>query len=107
MELNYVEHFKKQYPHLDNYDIEIKEEIAKETLIHLLFKSKNKVSDSQKEEAYKEYKYWILKCMQEIFERTGMTSAIAYQENGIRISWSRENLSKALIDEIVPIVVGI
>lgn len=42
--------------------------------------------------------------MQEMIERNGMTSAIAYQENGISISFSREQLSKALIDEIVPIV---
>ena len=42
--------------------------------------------------------------MQEMVERLGITSAIAYKENGISITFSREQLSEALRDEIVPIV---
>lgn len=106
MAIDYIQYFQKKYPHLDLNDIQMLEEQAKETLIHLLFKSKNKVSDSQKESAYVDYRYWIMKCMQEMIERTGMTSAISYKENGISITWGREGLSQSLIDEIVPYVEG-
>lgn len=102
--MDYLNYFKRKYPYIEDDDLDILEDTAKEILIHLLFKSFYNVSEEQKEVAYDRYKYWILRCMQEMIERNGMTSAIAYQENGISISFSREQLSKALIDEIVPIV---
>lgn len=102
--MDYIKYFEKKYPHLDKEDIELLEGQAKEILIHLLFKSQYKITDAQKEYAYEEYKYWILRCMQEMVERAGMTSAIAYKENGISITFSQEQLSLALRNEIVPIV---
>ena len=97
-------YFQKKYPHLDSTDITMLENQAKEILIHLLFKSHYKVNDEQKEYAYENYKFWILRCMQEMVERLGITSAIAYKENGISITFSREQLSSALLDEVVPII---
>lgn len=102
--MDYLNYFKRKYPYIEDDDLDILEDTAKEILIHLLFKSFYNVSEEQKEVAYDRNKYWILRCMQEMIERNGMTSAIAYQENGISISFSREQISKALIDEIVPIV---
>lgn len=96
-------YFKTKYPHLSEIDITMLENQAKEILIHLLFKSQYIVEDSQKEYAFEQYKYWIMRCMQEMVERLGITSAIAYKENGISITFNREQLSEALRDEIVPI----
>lgn len=97
-------YFETKYPHLSETDITMLENQAKEILIHLLFKSHYKVSQEQKDYAYESYKYWIMRCMQEMVERLGITSAIAYKENGISITFSREQLSSALLDEVVPIV---
>lgn len=97
-------YFHKKYPHLDEIDIKMLENQAKEILIHLLFKSQFEVDENQQQNAYEKYKFWILRCMQEMVERLGITSAIAYKENGISIAFSREQLSEALRDEIVPIV---
>lgn len=98
-----VSYFKKKYPHIEEDDLDILEDSAKEILIHLLFKSSYVVDDSRKEYAYEYYKYWIMRCMQEMIERLGMTSVISYKENGISITFGREQISQSLIDEIVPI----
>lgn len=101
--MDYLNYFKRKYPYIEDDDLDIMEDTAKEILIHLLFKSTYNVSENQKEVAYERNKYWIMRCMQEMIERSGMTSAISYRENGLSISYSREQLSQALIDEIVPI----
>lgn len=98
--MDYLSYFKRKYPHIEEDDLDILHDTAKEILIHLLFKSSYIVSKERKEIAYREYRYWILRCMQEMIERSGMTSAIAYSENGISISFSQEQLSEALINEV-------
>lgn len=103
MLINYQAYFERKYPHLTSEDIQMLEGQAKEILIHSLFKSHYKVDEKQREYAYQEYQYWVLRCMQEMVERLGITSAIAYKENGISINFSREQVSKALIEELVPI----
>lgn len=105
--MDYKDYFKRKYPHIDYYDLEILEGSAKEILCHLLFKSSKSISNQDKEYAYEEHKYWILRCIQEMIERMGATSAISYQENGISITFGREQLSSALVNEIVPFARGI
>lgn len=105
--MDYQGYFNKKYPHIEDYDLKILEESSKEILCHLLFKSSKRITVEDKEYAYEEYKFWILRCMQEMIERMGCTSAISYSENGISISFSQEQLSSALVNEIVPFVRGV
>lgn len=100
--MDYQNYFKKKYPHIDYSDLEVLEGTAKEILCHLLFKSSKRISKEDKDYAFEEYKYWILRCMQEMIERMGITSAISYSENGISIRFGSEQLSNELINEIVP-----
>ena len=102
--MDYKKYFQEKYPYIDNTDLEILENQAKEILIHLLFKSSYDVSEEQKATAYRNYEFWLLRCMQEIIERKGITSVIAYKENGISLTFGQEQLSNALINEITPIV---
>ena len=105
--MDYQGYFKRKYPHIDEYDLVVLEGSAKEILCHLLFKSSKSITCKEKEYAYQEYKFWILRCMQEMIERMGATSAISYSENGISISFGSEQLSSALVNEIVPFARGI
>lgn len=98
--MDYINYFKRKYPHIEEDDLDIMLDSSKEILIHLLFKSTYEVSDERKSIAYECYKYWLLRCMQEMIERSGMTSAIAYSENGILINFSQEQLSETLINEV-------
>lgn len=101
--MDYYYIFKRKYPHIEDFDLEILEGTAKETLCHLLFPSSMVVSETNKEIAYEQNKFWLLKCMQEFIERTGITSAISYAENGLSTNFGRAQLSEALINEIVPV----
>lgn len=101
--MDYQSYFKKKYSHIEYNDLIVLEGTAKEILCHLLFKSTKRVSNEDKSYAYEEYKFWILRCMQEMIERMGMTSAVSYSENGISIRFGSEQLSSSLINEIVPI----
>lgn len=104
MELDYLNIFKTKYPYISPTDLQIFEGRAKEILIHLLFPSEKTVSKENEHYAYDYYKFWIMSAMQEMIERSGATSAISYSENGINIAYDRSQLSKALIDEIIPFV---
>lgn len=101
---NYVNYFKRKYPYIDELDLEVLEGGAKETLIHRLYGSYKNVTDKDKEWAYDNYKYWLLRVMQEMIERLGVTSAISYTENGISIVFDETQISSNLLNEIIPFV---
>lgn len=101
---NYIAYFHKKYPHILMEELGVIEGRAKEILIHLLFKSSNSVSESQREYAYEHYKYWIYSCIQEMIDRLGIGSAIAYSENGISVKFETAQLSNELKNEIVPFI---
>ena len=102
-QINAINYFHDKYPAIKMEELYLLEGSAKEILIHLLFKSSTKVTETQRAYAYEYYQFWIIRCMQEMIERSGATSAVSYSENGISISWSQEQISQSLRDEIVPI----
>lgn len=101
--MNYVSYFKRKY-RLDEEDVEIMVGCAKEILLHLLFKADKYIYNENKEWAYEEYRYWIFRCVQEQIEKKGLTSARAYSENGISITFGEAQISSSLRNEIVPFV---
>lgn len=103
--MDYIKYFLRKYPHIQEEDIIIYEEGAKEVLLHLLFKSSTKITNKQKSWAFESYKMWIARCMQEFIERDGNTSALHYSENGLSITFDSTQLSSTLINEIVPLAV--
>jgi len=103
--MDYIKYFSRKYPHIQEEDIIIYEEGAKEVLLHLLFKSSTKITNKQKSWAFESYKMWIARCMQEFIERDGNTSALHYSENGLSITFDSTQLSSTLINEIVPLAV--
>lgn len=103
--MDYIKYFSRKYPHIQEEDIIIYEEGAKEVLLHLLFKSSTQITNKQKSWAFESYKMWIARCMQEFIERDGNTSALHYSENGLSITFDSTQLSSTLINEIVPLAV--
>lgn len=99
-------YLKQQYPHLSDLHILKIEKRSKEILINLLYKNKLEVSDEQKEKAYKRHEMWLIDCAEEMVSRLGISNAISYSENGVSISFDSSGISKALRDEIVPIIRG-
>ena len=102
MELDYIKLFQEERgfsipkSHILNLY-----EIAKETLINLLFKTYFIVPEYKKMMAYKKYKYWILKCMLEIHDKKGFNGVTGYSENGLSITWDSSQISKELRNELM------
>ena len=103
-QLDYFSKIKNQYPHLDDEVIDDLEGKAKEILISLLYPNIFIVSEEKKQMAYNAKPYWILRCMQDMISRLGMESVLSYKENGLSITFSKEQLSDSLKSEITPIM---
>ena len=100
--MDYATYFSTKYTYISSADLTLLENRAKEILVHLLFPAKKVITQSDKDYAYSEYEYWIASCIQEMIERMGITSVVAYSENGISIRFSASQLSSELRNEVVP-----
>lgn len=47
---------------------------------------------------------WLIACCDEIVERSGCSSATAYRENGLQITFDHSQLSYGLIGMLAPVV---
>lgn len=100
--MDYTNYLIRKYPHIDRDDLDVLVEQAKEILINLSFKSQTIISSDKRAIVLERHKYWILRCVNEMIERMGITSVISYRENGISITFDSSQLSSSLISEIVP-----
>lgn len=50
---------------------------------------------------------WILEACEELIERLGFSSALAYRENGVAWTFDNTKLSLTLLSQIIPIAGGI
>lgn len=46
------------------------------------------------------FEMWIIDCVDELIERVGMSSVVAYKENGMSWSFDRAGVSQALLDRL-------
>lgn len=46
------------------------------------------------------YDMWILDCIDELLERAGMSSVVAYKENGMSWTFDRVGVSQGLLDRL-------
>lgn len=95
--MDYVGKIKAKYPYLEYNDIDDILEISKEILLNTLYPFDNTITEIPPRK-----EMWIYRCMIEVIERNGMTSALAYRENGIQINFDRTQVSQGLINELIP-----
>lgn len=99
--LTMINYFKKKYDHIEEFELEELYNSAYELLLNLLYPfdfSKIEIPSN----IFSRHKSWIRRAMQEFIERNGMTSYLAYSENGISIKMDREQISQSLISEVTP-----
>ncbi len=99
MSMDYIGKIIKKYPHLKD-DIEGVEDIfnvSKEILLNTIYPF-----DESRTEIPPRKEYWVYRCMVEIIERNGISSAVGYEENGIKITFDRSQISQSLMEELVP-----
>lgn len=99
--MDYLTFIKNKYSYLSDDDINFLIGTTKEILFNLLYPF-NKSIDPEEFAIPKRHTMWVLRAVIEMIERTGISSAVAYNENGLNISFDRSQLSQGLISEITP-----
>ena len=51
-------------------------------------------------EKYPRFDTWLLDCVDELIERKGISSVVAYSENGMSWRFDRSGVSQALLDRL-------
>lgn len=76
-------------------------EKAKSICIDYLYPADMSVSvESFEWDSYPRLQMWVLDCVEELAEREGISSATAYKENGMSITFDRAQVSQALLDRL-------
>lgn len=95
-----IEYFKNKYSYMEETDIALLYDIASDIYINLRFPfdlDTVEVSDSE----LAKHKTWLLRCMQEMIDKEGISNLVGYSENGVSLKFDKTGLSQSLIDEIV------
>ncbi len=95
--MDYLVEMQKKFPYLKDEEIKICYEIAKEILLNTLYPF-----DEDRDERPTRNTMWVYRCMVEIIERNGMSSALSYKENGYSITFDRTQVSQGLMNELIP-----
>lgn len=102
--MDFVTEIKTQYPWLSDSDIKRFVDRAKMFYYDILYPTNREVDEETHPIKGFRNEQWILTACEELIERQGFSSAVAYRENGI--SWTFDNayLSQTLRDSLVSIV---
>lgn len=103
--MDYFTYIKGKYSYLNDEDVEVLIASAKEILINLMYPFDTSI-DLDNFDVPKRFTLWIVRAVIEMVERAGISSAVAYKENGLEITFDRSQLSNGLISEITPIAGG-
>lgn len=92
---------KSKYPFWTDEQVAASIEKAKAICIDELFPADMSVSHFNFEwEQYPRLQAWICDCVDELAERAGISSVVAYKENGISMTFDRAQVSKALLSRL-------
>lgn len=102
--MDYKDRVTTKYPWLSESDVQSIVDRAKMFFYNLAFPSDWSVDEDTHPLVGFRVEQWILAACDEIVERLGFNSALAYKENGVVWTFDNCHLSKFLISQIPPIV---
>lgn len=91
---------ERKYSYMDEDDITRLINKAKAICIDKLYPSNLSINYTNFNWGNPRFEQWILDCVDEIVERAGMSSVVAYKENGMSWSFDRAGVSQALLDRL-------
>lgn len=94
-------YLKNKYNYITESDIEFFLDSAKEVLLNTLYPFDVSINVDLFVVPQR-YERWIVRAAIEMIERAGISSALAYKENGMDITFDRPQISQALLNELVP-----
>lgn len=96
----------EKYPHFANNNRLVKSLVARAKMFYYGLKYPNEPLVNEKDRPIIGFvaQQWILSAVDEMVERLGFTSAVAYRENGTTWSLDGAQLSNRLVNLIVPTI---
>jgi len=100
----FTDEIKAKYSYLSDDDVE--RIVNKAQAFYLFYRYPTDMSINPFDTPIEGFKaeQWVLAACDEIIERAGVSSAVAYKENGISIDFKTAQLSPTLINQIKPVV---
>lgn len=103
MELDYKTEVLNKYNYFSNDEVEMLVLRAKSILIDLLHPADLSISYKNFDFSSGRFDGWILDCVDELVERNGKSSVVAYRENNMAWTFDSSMISRALINRITGI----
>ena len=91
---------KTKYSYMSDAEIELLVKRAKSICIEKIYPSDLSVNYTTFNWEDPRFEMWILDCVDELIERAGMSSVVAYKENGMSWDFGRAGVSQALLDRL-------
>lgn len=91
---------KTKYSYMKDEEIELLVKRAQSICIDKLYPGDMSVNYTTFNWDNPRFEMWILDCVDELVERAGMSSVVAYKENGMSWSFDRAGVSQALLDRL-------
>ena len=95
------QYFKLKYSYMQYEEIYLLYDIAEDMFFNLKYPFEYKLDENIKQMEMEKHPTWILRCMQEMIDKNGLSNVVGYSENGVSIKFDKSGLSQPLIDEIV------
>ena len=97
--MDYVSAVKSKYSYLSDDEAELYINRAKSILVEQLYPADISVSY----DTYvvpPRFDMWILDCVDELIERSGISSVTAYRENGVSYNWGKSGILDGLLQRV-------
>jgi hypothetical protein len=91
---------KCKYDYMSDDEIELLINRAKSICVETLYPADLSVNYSNFDFSNPRFEMWILDCVDELVERAGMSSVVAYKENNMSWTFDRAGVSEALLDRL-------
>lgn len=91
---------KTKYEYLSDYEVTMLVNKAKSICVEYLYPADLSINYLNFDWSNHRFDMWILDCVDELVERSGMSSVVAYKENGMSWTFDRVGVSQALLDRL-------
>lgn len=102
--MDFIAEVKTKYPHLTTQDVATIVNKAKMFYYRAMYPCDPNADETNNPITTFSGQQWILAACDEFVERLGFTSAIAYRENGVAWTFDNAQLSKGLLNMIMPTI---
>ena len=97
--MDYISEIRKKYDYLTEHEAEMLLNRAKSICVEQVYPADLSVNYLNFDFNAR-YDMWLLDCVDELIEKAGISSVVAYKENGMSWTFSNAGISQTLLDRL-------